>query len=211
MAADLAENQYGISWHDSAWIPILNPENVLEYFSQRTNPFYDRTCNNEMIKMQRLDMSQLAMMQGLEYILLHVQHPILFIIRKQHRHSPNQVTALADYYILAGVVYQCPDLGSLVNSRMLSVLHNLTSAFDEAFSYARYHPSKGYWWEFKESESKVPQDNVKKSKKEKSKTAPSSLFQRQHVDLLLEELIKKFPPQRVKFPVTSTETTSAGK
>ena len=59
MAADPAENQYGISWHDSAWIPILNPENVLEYFSQRTNPFYDRTCNNEMIKMQRLDMSQL--------------------------------------------------------------------------------------------------------------------------------------------------------
>ena len=44
----------------------------------------------------------------------------------------------------------------------------------------------------------VPKDNVKKSKKEKSKTAPSSLFQRQHVDLLLEELIKKFPPQRVK-------------
>ena len=30
------------------------------------------------------------MMQGLEYILLHVQDPILFIIRKQHRHSPTQ-------------------------------------------------------------------------------------------------------------------------
>ena len=44
----------------------------------------------------------------------------------------------------------------------------------------------------------VPKDNVKKSKKEKSRTAPSSLFQRKHVDLLLEELIKKFPPQRVK-------------
>ena len=60
MAADQAENQYGLSWHDSAWIPILNPDNVLEYFSQRTNPFYDRTCNNEVIKMQRLDLSQLT-------------------------------------------------------------------------------------------------------------------------------------------------------
>lgn len=60
MAADPSLNHYGISWHDSAWIPILTPENVLEYFSQRTNPFYDRTCNNEMIKMQRLDMSQLT-------------------------------------------------------------------------------------------------------------------------------------------------------
>jgi hypothetical protein len=47
----------------------------------------------------------------------------------------------------------------------------------------------------------VPDDNVKKSKKDKSKTAPSSLFQRQHVDLLLEELIKKFPPQRVKVQI----------
>ena len=44
----------------------------------------------------------------------------------------------------------------------------------------------------------VPKDNAKKSKKEKSRTAPSSLFQRKQVDLLLEELIKKYPPQRVK-------------
>ncbi|XP_046847933.1 mediator of RNA polymerase II transcription subunit 6-like [Xenia sp. Carnegie-2017] len=208
MAADPSLNHYGISWHDSAWIPILTPENVLEYFSQRTNPFYDRTCNNEMIKMQRLDMSQLTMMQGLEYILLHVQNPILFVIRKQHRHSPTQVTPLADYYILAGVVYQCPDLGSLINSRMLSVLHNLTAAFDEAFSYARYHPSKGYWWEFKDGENKAERDIKKKSNKDNSRTAASSLFQRQHVDLLLEELFKKFPPQRVKFPGNAVENVA---
>lgn len=30
------------------------------------------------------------------------------------------VTPLADYYISAGVVYQAPDLGSVVNSRMVS-------------------------------------------------------------------------------------------
>lgn len=29
-------------------------------------------------------------MVGLEYILLHVQEPILYVIRKQHRHSPQQ-------------------------------------------------------------------------------------------------------------------------
>ena len=59
MAAEPSESQLGLSWHDSAWIPILNPGNVLEYFSQRTNPFYDRTCNNEVVKMQRLDPSTL--------------------------------------------------------------------------------------------------------------------------------------------------------
>ncbi len=47
------------SWFDSAWIPALDQNNVLEYFSQRSNPFYDRTCNNEVIRMQRADPAQL--------------------------------------------------------------------------------------------------------------------------------------------------------
>ena len=29
-------------------------------------------------------------MQGIEYILLHVQEPILYVVRKRHRHSPTQ-------------------------------------------------------------------------------------------------------------------------
>jgi mediator of RNA polymerase II transcription subunit 6 len=48
-----------ISWHDSAWIPVLNGSNVLDYFSERSNPFYDRTCNNEIVKMQRVSVDQL--------------------------------------------------------------------------------------------------------------------------------------------------------
>ena len=59
MAANQSDNQLRISWHDSAWISRLNGENVLEYFCQRSNPFYDRTCNNEVVKMQRLDPNQL--------------------------------------------------------------------------------------------------------------------------------------------------------
>lgn len=58
-------------------------------------------------------------MTGPEYVLLHVQEPILYVIRKQHRHSPTQATPIADYYIIAGVVYQAPDLGSVVNSRLV--------------------------------------------------------------------------------------------
>lgn len=54
-----AENPLGLSWHDSAWIPSLNPSNIMDYFSERSNPFFDRTCNNEVVKMQRLSMDQL--------------------------------------------------------------------------------------------------------------------------------------------------------
>lgn len=53
------ENPLGLSWHDSAWIPLLSPSNIMDYFSERSNPFFDRTCNNEVVKMQRLSMDQL--------------------------------------------------------------------------------------------------------------------------------------------------------
>ncbi|KAL2303614.1 hypothetical protein Nmel_008891, partial [Mimus melanotis] len=118
----LSYNLLGISWVDSSWIPILNNGSVLDYFSERSNPFYDRTCNNEVVKMQRMTLDHLNQMVGVEYILLHAQEPILFIIRKQQRQSPTQVMPLADYYIIAGVIYQAPDLGSVINSRVVSVL-----------------------------------------------------------------------------------------
>lgn len=192
-AVDIRDNLLGISWVDSSWIPILNSGSVLDYFSERSNPFYDRTCNNEVVKMQRLTLEHLNQMVGVEYILLHAQEPILFIIRKQQRQSPTQVIPLADYYIIAGVIYQAPDLGSVINSRVLTAVHGIQSAFDEAMSYCRYHPSKGYWWHFKDHEE---QDKVKP--KAKRKEEPSSIFQRQRVDALLLDLRQKFPPKFVQ-------------
>lgn len=58
-------------------------------------------------------------MIGLEYCLLHVQEPILYVVRKQHRHSPTHSTPIADFYIVAGIVYQAPDLLSIINSHMV--------------------------------------------------------------------------------------------
>ncbi len=144
----LPENPLAISWHDSNWIPVLTPHNVMDYFSERSNPFYDRTCNNEVLKMQRASPDQLHNMTGVEFCLLHVQDPILYVVRKQHRHSPQHVTPIADYYIVAGTVYQAPDLGSVLNSRLISTVNHLGAAFEEARQYATYHPSRGYWWDF---------------------------------------------------------------
>lgn len=59
-------------------------------------------------------------MVGVEYILLHVQDPILYVVRKQHRHTPTDATPLADYYIIAGTIYQAPDLANVFNSRIVS-------------------------------------------------------------------------------------------
>ncbi|XP_058462037.1 mediator of RNA polymerase II transcription subunit 6 [Malaya genurostris] len=189
----LHENPLWISWHDSNWIPILNPANVLDYFSEKSNPFYDRTCNNEIVRMQRQSIDMLSNMSGVEYILLHVQDPILYVIRKQHRHNPTDATPLADYYIIAGTVYQAPDLASVYNSRIHSSVHHLQSAFEEASSFSRYHPSKGYSWDFSVNKAIAEKNKNEKSKTAPDKEEPSSLFQRQRVDMLLGDLLRKFP------------------
>lgn len=144
-------NPLHLSWHDSSWLPFLNPTNVLDYFFDKSNSFYDRSCNNEIIKMQRQSMDHLKNMVGTEYILLHVKEPILYVVRKQHRHSPEETTPLADYYIIAGRVYQAPDLASVFNSRIINTVNHLQQAFDDANNFARYHPSKGYSWDFSSS------------------------------------------------------------
>jgi len=187
------------TWHDPAWIPILNHTNVMDYFSERSNPFYNRQCNNEVIKMQRLNPEQMINMTGLEYILLHMQEPILYIIRLQVRHSPNQVMPVTHYYIVAGTVYQAPDLSSVINSRMLNTIHNLESALEEAQSFSRYHPSKGYWWEFKDQ---AQTEKLMNKEKKKRKEEPGSAFQKHRVDLLLADLAHKFPQKLPALPCT---------
>lgn len=202
-SSKISDNPLYVSWCDSAWIPILNQSNVMDYFTERTNPFYDRTCNNEVLKMQKLGVldAQLTSMQGTEYCLLHVQEPILYVIRKQHRHSPTQVTAVSDYYIIAGVIYQAPDLGSVLNSRILTGVSHLQKAFEEAREYARYHPSRGYWWDFGKDKEKEENEKKEKAKEgAKKKEEPSSLFQRRRVDMLLGQLAAQYPPKFTAIP-----------
>ena len=122
------------------------------------------------------------------------------MVRKQERVNPTQATPIADYYIIAGVVYQAPDLFSLINSRILTTVHHLQSAFDESLGYSRYHPSKGYWFEFNKDGEKETKDKSEKTSKEKTKDEMSSStkFQRKRVDILLSELTKKFPPKLIQ-------------
>merc|ERR1719259_757366 len=170
--------------------------------------------------MQRASQDQLSAMVGVEYQLLFVQPNILFVVRKQQRSSPSHVTPIADFYIINGHIYQAPDLSNVLSSRLLTAVTNLQSAFDEARGYAKYHPSRGYWWDFDEDKTKSGKLNKKpkgdqqggskgegrsKTKKSKKKgtdadqaaqgiNSASSLFQRRRVDMLLDFWVRKFPP-----------------
>ncbi len=197
----------------------------MNYFSRST--FYDNSCNNEVLKMQNRSFDQLSSMHGVEYCLLYVQEPILYVIRKQNRHSPTHVTPISDYYIVAGKIFQAPDLCSVVNSRLLSAVNHLQAAFDEAKGYAKYHPTKGYWWDFQQTNSnapygakKLPQpdDSAEKKKASKKKKKneldiareePSSVFQRVRVDYLLKILTDKFPPPQIRRPPQVVPTPAA--
>lgn len=86
-----------VEWRSPEWINIngLRTDNVLEYFSQ--SPFWDRQCNNQILKMQRqfngtlmiiptFD-SELRKLRGIEYVLYMVKEPDLWIIRRQMRNG----------------------------------------------------------------------------------------------------------------------------
>lgn len=124
------KDQLDVMWNDKMWLTYfpLDKTTVLDYFS--LSQFYDRRCNNELIKMQRLDPALLQTLDGLEYVLAGNPAPNLFVVSKQLRTiSPPSVEPLAVYYIVDGNVYQAPSAHAVLSSRVLQSLHHLRGAF----------------------------------------------------------------------------------
>ncbi|KAI9144539.1 MED6 mediator sub complex component-domain-containing protein [Paraphysoderma sedebokerense] len=148
------EDRTDIEWRDPQWIQFhggLTPHNILDYLAQAT-PFYDSSCNNEILKMQtrynnlqEMDI-QLRKMTGVEYQLTFHRWPVLFIVQKQYRRSETEVTPLANYYILNGNIYQSPDLYQLLTSRMSQSLYHLDKAFQNISKHIEFTPGLGYSW-----------------------------------------------------------------
>ena len=140
-------------WEDKIWLQHrpLNRDTVMEYFSY--SQFYDRTCNNEHVRMQRnLPPEQLAQtmehMVGVEYVLDHSDEVppseagtahSLYVIRKQLRSGPppQQPSVQRLYYVLDGVVYEVPNLHALFSSRLQKLGWHLEGAFVECWAAAR--------------------------------------------------------------------------
>lgn len=133
-----------LQWSLPEWIQAfgLNYYNVLEYFAQ--SPFYDRSSNNQTLKMQyqfnpaKAHMTQthpefvrdLERMTGVEFIVQTNDEPHFYIVRKQERQSPQRVQILHDYYIINLRVYMAHDIFSILNSRLL----NCNAMFKQSYS-----------------------------------------------------------------------------
>jgi len=149
----------GISWVDLAWISQfpLNRDTVLAYFSN--SPFYEKTCNNEVLKMQKLNADTIKDMRGIEYALVPaIGEPNVFVIRKQLRESRQKVLPIATYYIIDGVVYQAPNIYNNLSSRMMKSIYYMQDALHKIANHLTFSPSSGYMWDFQaESLTQMPQ------------------------------------------------------
>lgn len=143
-----------VLWRAPEWIQMfgLRTDNVLEYFSQ--SPFYDRSSNNQVLKMQSQfnenlhghpDLSaELKNMQGIEFVVALAREPDMWVIRKQNRMSPHEAKQLATYFVVRENIFMAPSVYSVVSSRLLSTVLSLNKALDKAVSLPTYSPSQGY-------------------------------------------------------------------
>lgn len=143
-----------VQWRAPEWIQMfgLRTDNVLEYFAQ--SPFYDRTSNNQVLKMQsqfneglhgRPDLTrELRNMKGIEFIVVLQKEPEMWVIRKQNRLTPHEARVLATYFVVGENIYMAPSIYSIVSSRLLATANSLTEALSKSMSLPSYSPSKGY-------------------------------------------------------------------
>lgn len=147
MSLEASEDQTGVMWCDAQWLSHfpLTEATALHYFSM--SQFYDTTCNNELIKMQQLDMALLKTMAGIEYSVAS-PCPNLFVVTKARRTlNPVKTSPLATYYIHDGSIYQAPSLHAVLSTRLVQALHHMRKAFDVMQGAAVLSTSGKYSWE----------------------------------------------------------------
>ncbi|OUM51917.1 hypothetical protein BVG19_g1057 [[Candida] boidinii] len=146
-----------LQWRSPEWVNMfgLRTDNVLEYFSQ--SPFFDRSSNNQVIKMQSQFTEQnfinkpydeilieLKKMKGIEFVLALVKEPDFWIIRKQNRLNESVTQTIADYYIIGSSVYMAPLVSSIMSSRLLSSMLSLKKAMNILQNLSTFSPSDGH-------------------------------------------------------------------
>lgn len=202
------EHPMHVTFRNARWPPnFITKDNVLEYFSDPGNTFYEMNSCNQQIRMQNITNRSvdecLRNMQGIQYVLWYAQPP-LFIICKQRRNNATNVSPIAYYYVVNGNVHQAPDTFTLVQSRLLGALEPLRNAFGEVNNYSRYNTAKGYYWEFKNKPSQKKKDEEKRLKREEEEEKlmdRSTNFQKTRTTPLMLQLFAEFPPNEALEPL----------
>ncbi|KAF0751345.1 hypothetical protein AaE_006407 [Aphanomyces astaci] len=124
-------DDYNASYRDNVWLGQfpLDHQSVLYYFAG--SPWYDKSCNNEILKMQRRPLEHLQGMTGIEYELQPneaKQLPqVLYVIHKKNRTGPRTANVMAVYYVLDRTIYQAPNTYTLLTSRLVRQISPIPS------------------------------------------------------------------------------------
>ncbi|CDO93177.1 unnamed protein product [Kluyveromyces dobzhanskii CBS 2104] len=86
---------------------------------------------------------ELMKMRGIEYILVLVREPDLWIIRKQQRDSSSTTKTLRDYYVIGSAVYQSPTVYKIIQSRLLSTNYHISQSLSQLNKLVEFHPAQG--------------------------------------------------------------------
>ncbi|RIA89123.1 MED6 mediator sub complex component-domain-containing protein [Glomus cerebriforme] len=149
------EEPYTVSFRDPEWLLShpegLTLENVLDYFAE--SPFWDSQSNNEVLKMQtKFNFStdhrplDITKMTGIEFYVAQADPPSFFLVQKRRRISEYDAIPLATYYIIRGIVYQAPDLYTIIGSRIYTSLYHLHNVCNNIREHVNFHPATGYTW-----------------------------------------------------------------
>ncbi|KAG5182507.1 MED6 mediator sub complex component-domain-containing protein [Tribonema minus] len=159
---DEIEDQTQLSFQDTMWLRsfYLGPETAIDYFA--LSPFYDRTSNNELCRMQGLTDHVAAMqtMTGIEYVVEELppetdelpepgappQPRHLMVIKKQYRKSKTQAEVRGVYYIMDGTIYQAPSALALITSRLQKAAFMLSESFAALRALPAHNARGAYDW-----------------------------------------------------------------
>ncbi|QEU59897.1 Med6 [Kluyveromyces lactis] len=108
-----------------------------------TLPPSDRSLIWERYPVHAMLEKELMKMKGIEYILVLVREPDLWIIRKQQRDGPTKMTTLRDYYVIGSAVYQSPTVYKIIQNRLLSTNYHLSHSLSQLNKLVEFHPAQG--------------------------------------------------------------------
>lgn len=115
------------------WEEFIKGDTALEYFSNSS--FYEKKSTNEKLKNQNADFNEnhRLIFPGIEFVVERPQEkddPNICIIVKQYRENENVVYPISYYYICQGVIYQAPNLYSLISRNVENLSNSMMMLLD---------------------------------------------------------------------------------
>eukprot|EP00762_Andalucia_godoyi_P003507 ANDGO_04271.mRNA.1 Mediator of RNA polymerase II transcription subunit 6 len=95
-----------------------------------SSSFYDRTSLNQIALMRNMPLEALDVVDGLRYRVAQCEPPRLTIINAEMRYKQD-VSTVAVYYVLDGVVFEGKELYSWLQMRLRNATAHMANAFEE--------------------------------------------------------------------------------